>query len=240
MDIRKHEGETTSSSSASKRLEFDSHKNDVIVLDEEITVKLPPPGSSSVDKQQTIDDEKSATSCLNDKDISLLKITTTDDELKTDKYENEKISKRINLPNVGNEESLQFNTDKASTSSIESSHNITNTDVNIINGKNDKSGSGTDVVFRPSSLVRKGKKRFRNLPPAEETQRRNSPRLNKVIDETFDEANNSYEAPIAKLKSLVSEKRRRLNSCGDFIGGENGDEQPDYVRITRSRVSSCT
>jgi len=90
-----------------------------------------------------------------------------------------------------------------------------------------------DNVFKPSSLVRKGKKRFRNLAPLDE--RRNSPRLHKVTDEVLDKASNH------KLKPLVngSKKRRRLNSCGDFIR-ENRDEQPDYVRMTRSRVSSYT
>ena len=94
--------------------------------------------------------------------------------------------------------------------------------------------SNNDDVFKPSSLVRKGKKRFRNLAPLDE--RRNSPRLHKVTDDVLDNQTTNH-----KLKPLVngSKKRRRLNSCGDFIG-ENGDEQPDYVRMTRSRVSSCT
>ncbi|XP_066936636.1 protein Jade-1-like [Clytia hemisphaerica] len=108
----------------------------------------------------------------------------------------------------------------------------------------DTTSQGNDNVFKPSSLARKGKKRFRNLPPIAEPQRRNSPRLNnKTIEDTFAEQNEftDHTASITKLKCLVngSKKRRRLNSCGDFIG-ENGDEQPDYVRVTRSRVSSCT
>ena len=228
-------------SSASKRLDFSDKKDEFVVLDEEIRLKLP----ADRVKNQTIDDEK-LQSCFNDEDVSF-KTLKIDEDTTTTIDENECKNAFENLESLVDDEERVNYTDEASTSSAESSmHNNKNVKsdeeetARQNGGKN--STTGIDNVFRPSSLLRKGKKRFRNLPPADETQRRNSPRLNKVIEETFEEANNTYEAPIAKLKSLVSEskKRRRLNSCGDFIGGENGDEQPDYVRITRSRLSSCT
>ena len=234
-------------SSALKRLDFsDDNKTGIIVLDDELTLKIPinqrlpnititdvERSSCSLETEEEEKEEEDISDCerisvsVFDEPESIVS-EEKKNKLDLDEPSSSFLGDSFRVPNKHKELSVVSNEQKEPPSTTQNGSKIT-------------TGNDSDL-FRPSTLVRKGKKRFRNLPPAEETQRRNSPRLNKVIEDSFEESKSSYEAPIAKLKSLVSEskKRRRLNSCGDFIGEENGDEQPDYVRITRSRVSSCT
>ena len=236
------EGSTECSSTAVKKLDFEKNEPDGEIVKKEI--------SRETFNAIFLTDDESDSEC-NDQ---MTKIKTEINA--NDEKPNEKTKAKTNDTNS----SLTNSFDKmkeGSTNKCNKSEN--NTVVNGLDPKDkhlttkpekpldlyiDTTSTGNDNVFKPSSLARKGKKRFRNLPPIEEPQRRNSPRLNKTIEETFAEQNHEFTdhtASITKLKSLVngSKKRRRLNSCGDFIG-ENGDEQPDYVRVTRSRVSSCT
>lgn len=139
--------------------------------------------------------------------------------------------------------------DIAPRQSIHSSSKVNSLDTEVAplpngfveNGIEDETNKLDDKT-KTSRLVKKGKKRFRNLHKFDQAQRRNSPRLNKIENETTCEINietaNSIDGIDKQLSEIISEaKRRRLNSSGDYVT-EFEEEPPDYVRVTRSRVAS--
>ena len=96
---------------------------------------------------------------------------------------------------------------------------------------------------KTSRLVKKGKKRFRNLHKIERQGCRNSPRLNKISieNEVKLEEDNSFKNEIVdenRFSKIIHEvKRRRLTISGEYIS-EYDEEPTEYVRVTRSRLAS--
>ena len=94
------------------------------------------------------------------------------------------------------------------------------------------------LASKKSSLVKRGKRRFRNLHDIEGCSRRNSPRLRKF--ENTDTVVDSIATNSINLSDIISEtKKRRLKSVDSYASEYNGNHS-DYVRLTRSRVSSCS